>query len=213
MQGRCASKVPVLPEHPGFLATFAAGRRPAPRGLVFSRQIDVAVRLFARPSRSGAWCAAVGMPHLSAEAARAAGVDLSRLVLIPEPGERQLAVTAAIADVLPVVAVRPLRASPATSRAWPPACASARRSCWCKGRGRRPSDDRRRRPVVVGHRRGVRTARRQRADRHGDQPPITRPRTGRVLRRMPRAPSRASLCPVASPRPVATRRCGRWTGR
>ena len=41
------------------------------------------------------------------KALRAAGVDLSRFVLVPDPGQRWLAVTAAIADVLPVVAVRP----------------------------------------------------------------------------------------------------------
>jgi hypothetical protein len=35
------------------------------------------------------------------------GIDLSRLVLIPEPGSRWLTVTATVAEVLPVVAVRP----------------------------------------------------------------------------------------------------------
>jgi hypothetical protein len=49
------------------------------------------------------------MPQLGAEAAEAMGVDLSRLVLIPEPGDRWLAVTATVAEVLPVVAVRPPR--------------------------------------------------------------------------------------------------------
>ena len=47
------------------------------------------------------------MPQLGAEAAEGLGVDLSRLVLIPDPGSRWLAVTATIAEVLPVVAVRP----------------------------------------------------------------------------------------------------------
>ena len=37
------------------------------------------------------------------------GVELARLVLIPDPGDRWLAVTATIAEVLPVVAVRPPR--------------------------------------------------------------------------------------------------------
>jgi hypothetical protein len=63
--------------------------------------------LLARPSREGSWCGVVGMPELGAEAAEQLGVDLSRLVLIPDPGPRWLAVTATIADVLPVVAVRP----------------------------------------------------------------------------------------------------------
>lgn len=47
------------------------------------------------------------MPHLGAEAAERLGVDLSRLVMIPDPGSRWLAVTATVAEVLPVVAVRP----------------------------------------------------------------------------------------------------------
>lgn len=47
------------------------------------------------------------MPRLGAEAAEALGVELSRLVLIPDPGARWLAVAATVAEVLPVVAVRP----------------------------------------------------------------------------------------------------------
>jgi hypothetical protein len=63
--------------------------------------------LLAQPSQTGSWCGVVGMPGFGAEAAEHAGVDLSRVVLIPDPGARWLAVTATIADVLPVVAVRP----------------------------------------------------------------------------------------------------------
>ena len=47
------------------------------------------------------------MPELGAEAAEKYGLDLDRLVFIPDPGPRWLAVTATIAEVLPVVAVRP----------------------------------------------------------------------------------------------------------
>lgn len=68
--------------------------------------------LFAAPSQAGSWCAAIGMPHLGAEAAEHAGVDLSRLVLVPDAGARWLAVTAAIAEVVPVVALHP----PATAK-------------------------------------------------------------------------------------------------
>ncbi len=63
--------------------------------------------LLAAPSQAGSWCGVVGVPQFGAEAAERLGVDLSRLVLIPEPGPRWLAVTATIAEVLPVVAVRP----------------------------------------------------------------------------------------------------------
>ena len=47
------------------------------------------------------------MPRLGAEAAEGLGVELARLVLIPDPGARWLAVTSTVAEVLSVVAVRP----------------------------------------------------------------------------------------------------------
>jgi hypothetical protein len=63
--------------------------------------------LLAEPSAAGSWCGVVGVPELGAEAARNAGVALDRLALVPQPGERWLSVVAALAEVLPVVAVRP----------------------------------------------------------------------------------------------------------
>lgn len=63
--------------------------------------------LLSAPSREGHWCGVVGLPTFAAEAAAAAGVNLERLVLVPEPGEQWLTVTAALADVLPVLVVRP----------------------------------------------------------------------------------------------------------
>ncbi|MDQ7991839.1 MAG: hypothetical protein AAGC63_01605 [Propionicimonas sp.] len=63
--------------------------------------------LLAEPSAAGSWCGVVGVPELGAEAARSAGVALDRIALVPQPGERWLSVVAALAEVLPVVAVRP----------------------------------------------------------------------------------------------------------
>ena len=80
------------------------GRVPRTRS---PRSTSLLLALLAQPSQSGSWCGVVGMPRLGAEAAEKLGVDLSRLVLIPDPGPRWLAVTATIAEVLPVVAVRP----------------------------------------------------------------------------------------------------------
>lgn len=64
--------------------------------------------LLAEPSRAGSWCGVIGMPELGAEAAEQAGLDLGRLALVPRPGERWFSVLAALAEVVPVVAVRPL---------------------------------------------------------------------------------------------------------
>lgn len=106
MQGRRVD-TPVLPVPPALAALLPGGGLRPGAAYALGRSSSLLFSLFARPSQEGSWCAAVGMPHLGAEAARAAGVDLSRLVLVPDPGERWLAVTSTIADVLPVVAVRP----------------------------------------------------------------------------------------------------------
>jgi hypothetical protein len=63
--------------------------------------------LLAGPSADGAWCGVVGSAELGLEAAAAAGVDLSRTILVPDPGEAWLEVTAALVDVLGVVVVKP----------------------------------------------------------------------------------------------------------
>jgi len=63
--------------------------------------------LFAEPSRAGLWCAAVGVPELGAEAAAQSGVNLERLALVPDPGGRWFSATAALAEVMALVAVRP----------------------------------------------------------------------------------------------------------
>jgi hypothetical protein len=68
---------------------------------------SLALALAAGPSRAGGWCAVVGVTDFGAEAAMALGVDLSRTVLVPEPGEQWLDVTAALVDVATVVVVRP----------------------------------------------------------------------------------------------------------
>ncbi|GAA3035595.1 hypothetical protein [Microbacterium dextranolyticum] len=106
MQGR-RLETPVLPVPRALAALLPGGGLRPGASYSLGRSTSLLFALFARPSQDGAWCAAVGMPHLGVEAARAAGVDLSRLVIVPDPGERWLAVTSAIADVLPVVAVRP----------------------------------------------------------------------------------------------------------
>ena len=107
VQGRRLD-APVLPVHPA-LAGLLPGRglRPGAAYAVDDASTTLLFALMAVPSQTGSWCAAIGMPQLGAEAAEHAGVDLSRLVLIPEPGARWVAVTAAVAEVVAVVAVRP----------------------------------------------------------------------------------------------------------
>ncbi|MFI5427932.1 hypothetical protein [Aeromicrobium sp. UC242_57] len=68
--------------------------------------MSLALALMAGPSADGAWCAVVGTAELGLEAAAAAGVELRRTILVPDPGEAWLEVTAALIDVLGVVLLR-----------------------------------------------------------------------------------------------------------
>ena len=106
VQGRKLD-APVLPVHPALAPLLPGGGLRPGAAYSLSRSTSLLLALLAQPSQSGSWCGVVGMPRLGAEAAEKLGVDLSRLVLIPDPGPRWLAVTATISEVLPVVAVRP----------------------------------------------------------------------------------------------------------
>ena len=63
--------------------------------------------LMSEHSQRGGWSAAVGMPTLGLEAATAFGIDLSRLILVPEPADRWLAVVSALAEVVPLIVMNP----------------------------------------------------------------------------------------------------------
>jgi hypothetical protein len=68
---------------------------------------SLALALAAGASRAGEWVGFAGCPDFGAEAAAELGVELSRTVLVPDPGEHWLEVTAALVDVLRVVVLRP----------------------------------------------------------------------------------------------------------
>ncbi|WP_240752669.1 hypothetical protein [Microbacterium hydrothermale] len=106
MQGR-RMDAPVLPTHPAFSSLLPGGGLRSGSAYALARSASLLLALMARPSQDGAWCGVIGMPELGAEAAEKYGLDLDRLVFIPDPGPRWLAVTATITEVLPVVAVRP----------------------------------------------------------------------------------------------------------
>lgn len=63
----------------------------------------LALALAAGPVRSGAWAACVGLPHLGWPAAAAAGVDLSRTVVVEAPVRRWSAVMATLVESVDVV--------------------------------------------------------------------------------------------------------------
>ncbi|WP_134768786.1 hypothetical protein [Nocardioides sp. 1609] len=63
--------------------------------------------LAAGASQAGEWVGFAGWADFGAEAAAGLGVELARTVLVPDPGEHWLEVTAALVDVLRVVVLRP----------------------------------------------------------------------------------------------------------
>jgi hypothetical protein len=75
-----------------------------------SGSVSLLLALLGAASAEGAWCALVGFPRISAEAAREYGIDLSRLALIPgtdlAPSGWTTAV-GALLDAVDIVAVRP----------------------------------------------------------------------------------------------------------
>jgi hypothetical protein len=78
-------------------------------GAVYAVQdsASIALSLLAGPSAQGEWGAVIGFPDLGAEAATALGVDLSRTIVVPDPGTDWLMVAATLIEVLPLVILRP----------------------------------------------------------------------------------------------------------
>jgi hypothetical protein len=99
--------LPVLPELTGLLpgrglrrgSTVAvATGRPARSG-----GTSLVLALLAEASRSGSWCAVVGVPTFGAVAAADIGIALDRLALVPHPGPEWATVVAALIDGVDVV--------------------------------------------------------------------------------------------------------------
>ena len=68
---------------------------------------SLALALAAGASRAGEWVGFAGCADFGAESAADLGIELSRTVVVPDPGEQWLEVTAALVDVLRVVVLRP----------------------------------------------------------------------------------------------------------
>nr|WP_221584525.1 hypothetical protein [Microbacterium sp. G2-8] len=110
MQRRTA-QVDALPVHDALAPLFPEGGLRPGASYALSDSAGLLLALLGASSQDGSWCSIVGMPDLSAEAAEAYGIDLARLVLIPQPGERWLQAASSAVEVFPLVAVRPHRAT------------------------------------------------------------------------------------------------------
>jgi hypothetical protein len=103
-QAPVGEPVPVVAGVAGLLPS--GGLRPGAAYTV-EGSTSLALTLVAEASAAGAWCGAVGVSDLGAEAAAELGVALNRFVLVPRPGPEWVSVLATLAEVLTVVVVRP----------------------------------------------------------------------------------------------------------
>jgi hypothetical protein len=106
----------AVPTHPALESVLPGGTLREGTVVQVEGSTTLLMALLAGPSAGGRWVAVAGLPEFGVEAAARFGIDLERLVLVPDPGRQWLTVVAALADVIPVVAVRPAgRVSPAES--------------------------------------------------------------------------------------------------
>jgi hypothetical protein len=97
----------AMPTHPALASVLPGGALREGAVVQVEGSITLLMAALAGPSQSGRWVAVSGIPEFGVEAAARFGIDLERLVLVPDPGRQWLTVAAALADVIPVVAVRP----------------------------------------------------------------------------------------------------------
>lgn len=104
--GRLGSSTPPLPVSPALGPLLPEGLR---RGSTVSitGSISLLLALLGAASADGAWCALIGFPVISAEAAAEYGIELPRLALVPEPGAGWTTAVGALLDAVDIVAVRP----------------------------------------------------------------------------------------------------------
>lgn len=98
---------PVHPVHPVLAELLPAGGLLPGSAYSVRGGPSLIFALLSDASAEGTWCGVVGMPEIGAEAAAAAGIRLERLALVPHPGERWPAVTAALLEAVGMLALRP----------------------------------------------------------------------------------------------------------
>jgi hypothetical protein len=97
---------PMLPVMPALSPVLPDGLRRGSTVSV-SGSVSLLLAVLATASAEGAWCALVGMPPVSAEAARDLGIELARLPMVPCPGESWVVVVGALLDAMDLVVARP----------------------------------------------------------------------------------------------------------
>lgn len=95
-----------LPTVPALARILPGGGLQSGGSYAVRNSTSLAMALLAGPSATGAWCSVIGLPDFSVEAAQGFGINLERLILVPDPGSQWLTVTAALVDVVSIVLTR-----------------------------------------------------------------------------------------------------------
>jgi hypothetical protein len=99
----------LLPTVPAFRPLLPDGglKRGSTVSVQGAGMTSLAFALLAEAGAAGAWCAAVGVDSLGLLAAHHAGLPLSRMVLVPDPGSDWPTIVAALLDAFEIVVLRP----------------------------------------------------------------------------------------------------------
>ena len=100
-------RVRVLPVHPELAELFPWGGLRRGSTVSVQGSTTLLLTLLSEATVDGSWAGVVGMPSLGVVAAAELGVEVERLVLVPEPGAQAAAVVAALLDGLDLVAITP----------------------------------------------------------------------------------------------------------
>lgn len=103
-----------VPVHPRLAPVFPRGLRPGAVHQV-TGSATLATALLSAASQQG-WCAAVGLPNLSVEAADRWGTALDQLVLVPQPGRDTWEVVGTLVDAVDLILVASAPIAPAQAR-------------------------------------------------------------------------------------------------
>jgi hypothetical protein len=107
-----AGALPVLPA----LAELLPGGLPRGTVVAAGRWGLLCLALAAGASAAGAWCAVTGVPQLGVAAAAGVGLELSRMLVIPDPGASWPQVVISLLDGCELILLRPPDRPPAGVR-------------------------------------------------------------------------------------------------
>lgn len=97
----------ALPTPPELRDLLPGGALRRGSATIVSGSLQLSLALISAASASGAWCGAIGLPELGAEAAAELGVALDRFVLVPDPGPHSISIAGTLSEVLTVLLLRP----------------------------------------------------------------------------------------------------------